>query len=89
MFWGFFALSNEMPSSSAAHFSGILCCSVLLMQLQGLWEYGDETKRAFQISALKIKGTKEKITIDSQTKTCSFALHLLLFPSLNVWLREY
>lgn len=59
------------------------------MQLQGLWEYGDETKRAFHISALKIKGTKEKVTIDSQAKTCSFALHLLLFSPLNVWPHEY
>lgn len=78
-----------MPPSSAAHFSGILCSSVLLMQLQGLWEYGDETKRAFQISALQIKGTNEKVTTDGQTKACSFALHLLLFSSLNVWPREY
>lgn len=82
-------LSSEMPSSSAAHFSAILCYSLLLMQLQGWWEYGDETKRAFQISALKIKGTKEKVTIDSQTKACSFALHRLLFSPLNVWPREY
>lgn len=78
-FWCFSTLSNEMPPSSAAHFSGILCSSVLLMQLRGLWEYGDETKRAFQISALQIKGTNEKVTIDRQTKACSFALHLLLF----------
>lgn len=59
------------------------------MQLQGLWEYGDETKRAFQISALKIKGTKEKVTIDSQMKTCSFTVHRLLFSSLNVWPCDY
>lgn len=48
------------------------------MQLQGLWEYRDETKRPFQICALKTKGTQEKVTIDSQMKT-----------SLNVWLYEY
>lgn len=68
-------ISIDMPSSSAAHFSGILCYSVLLMQLPGLWEYRQETKRAFQISALQIKGTKEKVTIDIQ-KTCCISLHL-------------
>lgn len=70
-------LSNEMPSSSAAPFSGSLCGSVLLMRLHGLWEYGDEAKRAFQISALQIKATKDKVTIHSQENGCS--LHPLLF----------
>lgn len=69
-------ISIDMPSSPAAHFSGILCYSVLLMQLPGLWEYRHETKRAFQIAALKIKGTKEKVTINIQMKTCSISLHL-------------
>lgn len=69
-------ISIDMPSSSAAHFSGILCYSVLLMQLPGLWEDRHDTKRAFQISALKIKGTKEKVTIDIQMKTCCISLHL-------------
>lgn len=55
----FCVISNDMPSSSAAHFSAIPCYSPLLMQLQGLWECRDKTKRPFQICALKIKATKE------------------------------
>lgn len=74
-------ISNDMPSSSAAHFSGIPCCSLLLMQLQGLWEYRDETKRPFQICALKIKGTKESNHPQSDEDLLVFSASLFFsFP---------
>lgn len=72
-------ISNDMPWSSAAHFSGISCYSLLLMQLQGLWEYRDETKRPFQICALKIKGTKESNHRQSDADLLVFFASLFFF----------
>lgn len=43
----FCALSGGMPSSSAAHRSAVLCYSLLLMQLRGLWEWETKLKEHF------------------------------------------